>query len=61
MKLLDRIANILLIIGGLVWGMVGVADFNVIMWVFIAKSTLQHVIYMLIGAAAIWKIVRQGI
>ena len=58
-NLLDRIATILLLIGGLNWGLVGVADFNVIMWLFVAKTTLQHAIYILIGAAAIWKIVRR--
>jgi uncharacterized membrane protein YuzA (DUF378 family) len=59
MKFFDSIATLLLLIGGLNWGMVGVADFNVIMWLFVAKTTLQHAIYILIGVAAIWKIVRR--
>ncbi len=57
MKLCNKIATILLIFGGLNWGLVGVADFNVIMWVFIAQHNVQHLIYILIGLAAIWKIV----
>ncbi len=56
-KILDTIAMILLLFGGLNWGLVGVADFNIIMWVFIAMPLLQHIIYMCIGAAAIWKII----
>ncbi len=61
MKILDSIATILLLIGGLNWGLVGVADFNVIMWVFIAMSAVQHAIYVAIGLAAIWKIGRRVI
>ena len=58
MKTLDAIAKILLVISGLVWGGVGVADFNVVMWIFIALSKVQHLIYILFGLAAIWVIVR---
>lgn len=58
MKILDRIALILLLIGGLTWGGVGVADFNMIMWVFIAMHTVQHIFYTAFGIAAIWLIVR---
>ena len=57
MRVVDIIAMILLIFGGLNWGLVGVADFNVIMWVFIAMPHVQHLIYILMGLAAIWKIV----
>ena len=58
MKILDTIATILLLFGGLNWGLVGLADFNIVMWVFIAMSKVQHAIYLLIGLSAIWKIVR---
>jgi uncharacterized membrane protein YuzA (DUF378 family) len=58
MKILDGIAKILLVIGGLAWGGVGVADFNFIMWTFIAMSKVQHLIYLLFGLSAIWVIVR---
>ena len=56
MKFLNAIAMILLVFGGLNWGMVGVADFNVLMWVFISAPMVQHGIYIAIGIAAIWKI-----
>lgn len=58
MKVIDLIATILLIFGGLNWGLVGVADFNVIMYTFIAMRNLQHAIYIFIGIAALWKIFR---
>jgi uncharacterized protein len=56
MKFLNLLAMILLIIGGLIWGMVGVADYNPVMWVFIAQPHVQHGIYIAIGLSAIWKI-----
>jgi uncharacterized membrane protein YuzA (DUF378 family) len=58
MKLLDVLAMIFLIIGGLIWGMVGVADFNPIMWIFVGMRMTQHAIYILIGLSAIWKLCR---
>jgi uncharacterized membrane protein YuzA (DUF378 family) len=58
MKILDKIAVILLVIGGLNWGTVGVADFNMIMWVFITMWMVQHIIYIAFGLAAIWVIIR---
>jgi uncharacterized membrane protein YuzA (DUF378 family) len=58
MKILDRIATILILFGSLNWGLVGVADFNIIMWVFIDMHMVQHIIYIAIGLAAIWKIVK---
>lgn len=61
MKWINTLAMVLLVFGGLNWGLVGVADFNIIMWVFIAMPKVQHLIYILIGIAAIWKIVvREG-
>ena len=57
MIVLDKIALGLLLFGGLNWGLVGVADFNVIMWVFIAMPKIQHLIYILMGLAALWRIV----
>jgi len=60
MKVLDTLAIIFLIFGGLNWGLVGVADFNIIMWVFIAMHDTQHLIYILIGLSAIWMLFRWG-
>lgn len=57
MKIVHTIASLLLILGGLVWGCVGVADYNPIMYIFVAQLKVQHLIYILIGLAAIWKII----
>ncbi len=58
MKILDGLAKILLVIGGIAWGGVGVADFNFIMWTFFALSKVQHFLYLLIGLSALWVIAR---
>ena len=58
MKFLDLLATILLVISGLVWGGVGVADFNPLMWIFISIPKLLHFVYILFGLAALWKIGR---
>ncbi len=57
MKILDVIAIFLVLLGALNWGTVGVADFNALMWIFIAMSKVQHAIYTLTGLSAIWIIV----
>jgi len=58
MKILDKIAMILLVISGLNWGAVGVADYNIFMWIFIRMHMVQHMIYIAFGLAAIWVIAR---
>jgi uncharacterized membrane protein YuzA (DUF378 family) len=51
------IASILLIIGGLNWGLFGVWNMDVVASIFGAGSTAALVIYDLIGISAIWRIV----
>lgn len=56
MKKLDCLAAILLIIGGLNWGLVGFFDFNFVEY-FICRAWLFRVIYVLIGFAALYTVV----
>lgn len=52
---LDRIALILAVIGGLNWGSVGLFRFDFVAWLFDGQtSTLSRVIFTLVGLAAIW-------
>jgi uncharacterized protein len=55
MKYLDIIAAVLLVIGGLNWGLVGLFHFNLVEAIF-ANDILQKVIYGLVGVAAIYEI-----
>ncbi|AKB13231.1 MAG TPA: DUF378 domain-containing protein [Methanosarcina thermophila] len=52
----DLIALILVIVGGLNWGLVGLLDFNLVDAIFGAGSTLSRIIYILVGLAALYMI-----
>ncbi|MBR6407073.1 MAG: DUF378 domain-containing protein [Clostridia bacterium] len=53
--MIDRIALILLIIGGLNWGSVGVFRFDIVAWLFGGQAAaLSRVIYTLVALSAIW-------
>jgi len=53
--MLDRIALILAIIGGLNWGSIGLFRFDIVAWLCGGQTALiSRVIYALVGLAAIW-------
>ncbi len=56
MKKIDLLAIILLIIGGLNWGLVGLFNLNVIDMIFSQAYAVARVIYVLVGLSALWKI-----
>lgn len=53
MKQLDLITRILLIVGGLNWGLVGLARFDLVAAIFGEASALSNVVYTLVGTAAL--------
>lgn len=55
MKIISIIATILLIIGGLNWGLVGLAEVNLVK-MFFGGTGIDRIIYILVGLAAIWEI-----
>lgn len=55
MKIIDVIAAILLIIGGLAWGVMALLDFNLIAWIFRDMNILTRIIYAVIGLSAIYQ------
>ena len=55
MKYLDLIVGILLIIGGLNWGLVGLFDFNLVGFIF-GVSVIAKIIYIVVGLAAVYRI-----
>ena len=61
MKMLDVIAAVLLVIGGLNWGLVGVAHFDLVAAIFGMKfgetAVLSSVVYALVGLAALYQAV----
>lgn len=55
MKVINRIALILNIIGGLNWGLIGLFKFDLVAWIFGGQdSVLARIIYSLVSLAAIW-------
>ena len=51
---MDRIALVLAVIGGLNWGSVGIFRYDFISGLFGTHSTASRVIYTLIGLASVW-------
>ena len=53
--IMDRIALILAIIGGLNWGSIGLFRFDIVAWLCGGQtSAVSRVIYVLVGLAALW-------
>jgi uncharacterized protein len=63
MKKLDVLAAALLVIGGLNWGLVAVAQFDLVAWLagldFGQANAVSRVIYGLVGLAAVYQIAQQ--
>ena len=57
MKKVDVIAAVLLIVGGLNWGLVGAAKFDLVAAIFGQGSAFASVVYVLVGIAALYQIV----
>jgi uncharacterized protein len=61
MKKLDTLAAALLLVGGLNWGLVAVAEFDLVAWIcggmdFGETNAVSRVVYGLVGAAAVYGI-----
>ncbi|HEY0823137.1 MAG TPA: DUF378 domain-containing protein [Ramlibacter sp.] len=51
---LDWLAQILLIIGGLNWGLVGLFDLDLVAMLFGQGSLLSRIVYIAVGVSALW-------
>lgn len=56
MKIISLIAMILVLIGGLNWGLVGLFDLNLVAALF-GTTILAQIVYILVGVSALWLIV----
>jgi len=55
LMIMDRIALILTIIGGINWGSIGLFRFDIVAWLFGGQTaTVSRVVYTLVGLAALW-------
>jgi hypothetical protein len=56
---MTKLAWVLLLVGGLNWGLVGVGNFtdanwNLVNLIFGGAPTVENVVYLLVGLAALW-------
>jgi uncharacterized protein len=60
MKTLDLVAGVLLIVGGLNWGLVAIAEFDLVAWIFGeefgATNAASRLVYGLVGLSAVYAI-----
>ena len=57
MRIINTITLILLIVGGLNWGLVGLLNFDLVAAIFGEMSALSRVVYVLVGLSALWQII----
>ena len=56
MKTLNLITLVLLIVGGLNWGLVGAFEFDLVASIFGEGSAVSRLVYVLVGLSALWQI-----
>ena len=56
MKIIDKIALVLIIIGAINWGLIGVFKFNLVDTLFGTMSLLSRIVYTLVGVSGLWGI-----
>ncbi|MDB5797237.1 MAG: hypothetical protein JWP36_1139 [Paucimonas sp.] len=56
MKAAEWVPMLLLIIGGLNWGLVGLFDFDLVARLFGQMSTISRAIYVLVGLSALYSL-----
>lgn len=54
MKALTLLALVLLVVGGLNWGLVGLFQFDLVATIFGAASLLSNIVYILVGLSALY-------
>lgn len=50
----DWLFMVLLVVGGLNWGLVGLFQYDLVATLFGAASTLSNVVYILVGVSALY-------
>ncbi len=55
MKTIDVIVAVLLVVGGLNWGLVGLFRFDLVATIFGEMSIISRVVYSLVGLAAAYQ------
>lgn len=56
MRIIDKIALVLIIIGAINWGLIGIFNFNLVDSIFGSMSIISRIIYTLVGISGLWGI-----
>lgn len=56
MKVIDKIALVLIIIGAINWGLIGLFNFNLVATIFGDMTIISRIIYGLVGLSGLWGI-----
>ncbi|HEY1074373.1 MAG TPA: DUF378 domain-containing protein [Patescibacteria group bacterium] len=60
MSTLDWVAYILVVIGGINWGLVGAFDYNLVDSIFGDGSSIARIVYVLVGLSALYLLATLG-
>ena len=56
MKIIDKIALVLIIVGALNWGLIGLFNFDLVAAIFGDMTVLARIVYSLVGVSGLWGI-----
>ncbi len=56
MKMIDKIALFLIIIGAINWGLVGLFNFNLVDTIFRTATLISRIVYILVAISGLWGI-----
>lgn len=57
MRFVNQLTLFLVIVGGLNWGLVGFFHFDLVAALFGEMSALSRLVYVLVGASALWQLI----
>jgi uncharacterized protein len=57
MRIVNVVTLVLLIVGGINWGLVGLFGFDLVAALFGQMSALSRIVYTLVGLSALWQII----
>ena len=55
-RAINIVTLVLLIVGGLNWGLVGLFGFDLVAAMFGEMSALSRIVYVLVGVSALWQL-----
>ncbi len=56
MKVIDKIALVLIIIGALNWGLIALFNFDLVATIFGDMTVISRIVYGLVGLSGLWGI-----